>query len=176
MAAWHQAQSLPMPPLRPMAPISPELRLHFANPLAKQLKSSVWLRGISKRGMAMNDLIIPPKQAIIYQDDKLYVCLASFPLTRGHCIAAWKDRVKDINLLDRKDYEYLMNVVESARKALMKTLDVQKVYLLYLDETKHVHWQLAQRYKEKGYTVLNHQAEELENFDLAKKIKQNWSK
>lgn len=122
----------------------------------------------------MKDLLTPPSEAIYYEDDKLYVCLASFPFTRGHSVVVWKDRVPDLNFLDRKDYEHLMEVVEKARRALMKTLQLEKVYLLYMDETKHVHWHLVPRYKQQGMTVLNHQAEELENFVLADKIKENW--
>ena len=122
----------------------------------------------------MKDLPKPPAEAMIFEDDKLYVCLASFPLTRGHSVVVWKKKVKDLNLLDREDYEHLMDVVELARKAIMKTLMVEKVYLLYLDETKHVHWHLVPRYKEQGITVLNHDAEELKNFHLAGKIKKNW--
>jgi len=122
----------------------------------------------------MKGLPKPPAKAIIYQDDKLYVCLASFPLTRGHTIVAWKDPVADLNLLARSDYEHLMDVVKQARKAIMATLAVEKVYLLYLDEAKHVHWQLVPRYKEQGMMILNHEAEELENFHLAEKIKKNW--
>lgn len=119
-------------------------------------------------------LLHPPDASIIYEDDKLYICLALFPLTRGHSIVAWKKDVKDLNLLNREDYEHLMLKVEEARAALMKTLSVEKVYLLYLDETRHVHWHLIPRYKQKGYTVLNHKAEKLENFDLARKIKRQW--
>ncbi|MDB5161361.1 MAG: hypothetical protein JWO96_741 [Candidatus Saccharibacteria bacterium] len=122
----------------------------------------------------MSGLPKPSAEAIYYEDDKLYVCLASFPLTRGHSVAVWKDNVKDLNLLSRQDYDHLMERVEQARKALMKTLNLQKVYLLYLDEAQHVHWHLVPRYKEKGYTVLNHQAQELESFDLAGRIKENW--
>ncbi len=122
----------------------------------------------------MKDLPTPPAEAIIFEDDKLYVCLASFPLTRGHSVVVWKKKVKDLNLLEREDYEHLMDIVELARKAIMKTLLLEKVYLLYLDETKHVHWHLVPRYKEQGITVLNHNAEELEDFHLAGKIKKNW--
>jgi diadenosine tetraphosphate (Ap4A) HIT family hydrolase len=122
----------------------------------------------------MKDLLTPPAEAIIFEDDKLYVCLASFPLTRGHSVVVWKKKVKDLNLLKREEYQHLMDAVELARQAIMKTLSVEKVYLLYLDETKHVHWHLVPRYKEQGITVLNHQAEELENFSLAEKIKKNW--
>lgn len=111
---------------------------------------------------------------MIFEDEKLYVCLASEPLTRGHCIVAWKERIKDLNLLDRKDYEHLMDSVESARRAIMKALPVQKVYLFYLDEIQHVHWHLVPRYKEAGLTVLNHKADTLKDFGLAERIRSRW--
>lgn len=122
----------------------------------------------------MEDLPVPPPQAMIFEDDKLYACLASEPLTRGHCVVVWKERVSDLNQLDRQDYERLMDAVESLRKAIMKTLPVQKVYLLYMDEIRHVHWHLVPRYKESGLTALNHKADTLKDFSLAKKIRENW--
>jgi len=82
--------------------------------------------------------------------------LASFPVTKGHTIVVWKDNVKDLHLLSKKDYEYLMEKVDEVRNALIKTLKVKKVYLIYMDEAKHVHWHLIPRYNVKGYNVLKH--------------------
>ena len=31
---------------------------------------------------------------------------------------------------------------------------MKKVYLIYMDETQHVHWHLIPRYNEKGYDVI----------------------
>lgn len=124
----------------------------------------------------MGRLPVPPPEAIIHKNDSLYVCLASFPLTRGHSIVAWNKPVKDLNLLDREEYDQLMRAVEKTRAILMDILSIEKVYLLYMDEVQHVHWHLIPRYKQKGYTVLNHQAEKLEDFHLAARIKKEWER
>ncbi|MDP2655558.1 MAG: HIT family protein [bacterium] len=113
----------------------------------------------------------PAPESIIYDADKLYVCLASFPITRGHTIVVWKEPVRDINLLQRQDYEYLMDVVDEVRASLLKVLGVEKVYLLYMDEVQHVHWHLIPRFEESGFNVLLHEAKEINDFSLASEIK-----
>lgn len=121
----------------------------------------------------MLDLQKAPKESVIYEDEKLYVCLASYPLSNGHVIVAWKDRVRDIHTLKRNEYEHLMLVVEDVRNALLKTLNIDKVYLMYLDEIKHVHWHLVPRYDEKGYALLSKHPQRITDFSLVAKIKQN---
>jgi diadenosine tetraphosphate (Ap4A) HIT family hydrolase len=115
----------------------------------------------------------PTKEAIIFEDDKLFVCLASHPITVGHTVVAWKEDVTDLHLLNAGEYEYLMYIVDAIRDALLKTLNIRKVYLLYMDEARHVHWHLVPRYNEKGYDVFSHEPEKLKDFSLAKKIKRN---
>ena len=66
-----------------------------------------------------------------------------------------------------------MDKVDEVRNALIKTLKVKKVYLLYMDEAKHVHWHLIPRYNIKGYNVLKHKPNKLKDFSLASKIKNN---
>ena len=122
----------------------------------------------------MNELIKPQTDAIVYEDDKLYCCLATYPIAKGHLIVAWKDEVRDLHLLGKEDYEYLMWIVDKARNALLKTFGLEKVYLLYMDEVNQVHWHLIPRYDEKGFNVLNHQPEKTNDFSLAKEIKVNW--
>src|SRR3990167_4586495 len=117
-----------------------------------------------------NSLPEPNKNAIIYEDDKLYVCLASNPIAGGHTVVVWKDDVADLHLLNAGDYEYLMYYVDVVRNALLKTLNIEKVYLVYMDEAKHVHWHLVPRYNEKGYNVFRHDPEELKDFSLAGEI------
>jgi diadenosine tetraphosphate (Ap4A) HIT family hydrolase len=119
----------------------------------------------------MEDLLTPPKEAIYYEDDKVYVCLASFPITKGHSVVVWKERKEDIQMLDRVQYEHLMNIVEISRKVLREFYDVEKVYLLYLDEIKHVHWHLVPRYDEEGYNILNHAPKVISDFSDAEKLK-----
>jgi diadenosine tetraphosphate (Ap4A) HIT family hydrolase len=120
-----------------------------------------------------NFLPKPNKKAMIFQDDKLYVCLASHPITSGHTVVVWKEDVADLHLLNVGEYEYLMYIVDAVRDALLKTLNIIKVYLVYMDEARHVHWHLVPRYNEKGYDVFDHEPKILKDFSLAKKIKKN---
>ncbi len=116
-------------------------------------------------------LPIPIPEAIIYEDKLLYVCLANFPIVQGHTVVVWKRSVPDLHLLNRKDYEHLMEVVDAVRTALLKVLKLQKVYLVYMDEAKHVHWHLVPRFNEEGYNVFRHKPKKLTDFSLAAKIK-----
>jgi len=118
----------------------------------------------------MSNLPTPPKKAIIYEDEKVYVCLASYPITEGHSIVVWKEKTEDINDLSCRAYEYLLDIVDVTREALTKALNVQKVYLAYLDEVNEVHWHLVPRYNKKGFEVFLNKADELKDFSLVKKI------
>ncbi len=121
----------------------------------------------------MNNLPKQSSKSIIYQDENLYVCLAKYPITKGHSIIVWKEEASDLNLLPDRSYDYLMDTVFTTRDALLKTLKVKKVYLVYMDETNHVHWHLVPRYKEKGFTVFQKKPEILKDFYLVEKIKRN---
>ena len=112
----------------------------------------------------MNELPIPPEEAVIFSDEKLYVCLASYPLTKGHVVVVWKDNVRDLHTLVRTDYEYLMDIVDVTRNSLLEKYEVEKVYLVYLDEVSHVHWHLVPRYEEKGFNMLNHSPAKIIDF------------
>ncbi len=115
----------------------------------------------------------PNSKAIIFQDKKLYVALANFPIAKGHTVVVWKNKVKDLHLLSKKDYEHLMDKVDCIRNALLKTLKVKKVYLLYADEANQVHWHLIPRFNKMGYNILLHKPSILRDFSLVKKIKYN---
>jgi len=117
----------------------------------------------------------PPKKSIIYSDKRLYVCMASYPLAKGHTIIAWKKWVKDLHTLSCEDYDYLMNMVDVARDALLRAFKAEKVYLIYMDEAQHVHWHLVPRYNVEGFNLLNHQPKKISDFSLAKKIKLNFN-
>ena len=121
----------------------------------------------------MNRFINPSPKSIIYKDQKLYVCLAKYPITKGHTVIVWKKRIPDLRLLPERDYDYLMDTMNAVRNALLKTLKIKKVYLIYMDEVKHVHWHIVPRYNEKGYDVFLHKPKILKNFSLAKRIKKN---
>jgi diadenosine tetraphosphate (Ap4A) HIT family hydrolase len=66
-----------------------------------------------------------------------------------------------------------MDVIDVVRDAMLKTLKIKKVYLLYMDEVKHVHWHLIPRYNEKGLNVLEEKPKRLLDTDLAKLFKRN---
>lgn len=118
----------------------------------------------------MSQLPDPKPGSIIYDDEKLYVCLATYPKVRGHTIVVWKEDKEDLHLLSKDEYEYLMDKVDEIRNALLKVLDLEKVYLVYMDEIGQVHWHLLPRYGEKGFDVFEHEPEERENFPLADEI------
>lgn len=113
----------------------------------------------------------PPKAAIVYEDARVYACLASYPITRGHTIVAWKRSVRDLHLLSCDEVEHLMDVVDLVRDALLKTLGVEKVYLMYLDEAQHVHWHLVPRYNERGFNVLMHTPTRIRTFPFASTLR-----
>lgn len=124
----------------------------------------------------MGNLPIPPKKAIFYEDERVYICLASFPITEGHTIVVWRNKVSDLHLLNRHDYEYLMDMVDIARDTLLKVLNLEKVYLMYLDEAKQVHWHLVPRYNERGFNVFKHEPVEAKDFALAGKLAETFAK
>jgi len=115
----------------------------------------------------------PFDKAIIYDDSRLYVCLANFPIVKGHTVIVWKRPVSDLHLLSKKDYEYLMDKVDEVRNALMKTLKIKKVYLIYMDEANQVHWHLVPRYNKKGFDVFQHKPNRLTDYSLTNKIRGN---
>jgi diadenosine tetraphosphate (Ap4A) HIT family hydrolase len=120
----------------------------------------------------MEDLPNPPKEAIYYEDEKLYVCLASFPITKGHSVVVWKERREDLQKLNKDEYDYLMNIVDTTRNVLLKFYSLEKVYLLYLDEIQHVHWHIVPRYDEQGLNILVHTPKEKIDFSDALGLKQ----
>lgn len=104
-----------------------------------------------KNKLPNNKLPRPLPAAIIYDDSKLYACLANYPIVKGHTVIVWKKQVSDLHLLSKNDYDYLIDKVDEVRNALRKTLHVKKVYLIYMDEVNQVHWHLIPRYNVKGF-------------------------
>lgn len=119
----------------------------------------------------MTSLENPTPTSIFYEDDLVYACLADYPLTKGHSLVVWKKPVTDLHLLSPKDFEYLMEIVDKSRNALMKALKVRKVYLMYMDEVKHVHWHLIPRYNKFGFNLLKHNPKKLKSYKLAEDLK-----
>jgi diadenosine tetraphosphate (Ap4A) HIT family hydrolase len=118
-------------------------------------------------------LPIPLPKAIIYEDQLLCVCLATHPIARGHVVIVWKNDVSDLRSLSERDYDYLMDTVNSVRNAMLEALKIRKVYLIYMDEVQHVHWHLVPRYNEKGFDVFLHEPTEIVDFSLTSEIKQH---
>ena len=109
----------------------------------------------------------PPKESIFYDDPWLYVCLAFEPITKGHTIVVWKHPTPDIKMLTDDEYDYLMEIMDIARDALLNVLAVEKVYLIYMDEAKQVHWHLVPRYNEQGFNIFAHEPKRTNDFLLA---------
>jgi len=121
--------------------------------------------------MSLDALPVPPKESMIYENDWLYVCLAAYPITKGHTVVVWKQNREDIHELSDVEYDYLMEIVDVARDAMLKAFEVQKVYLIYMDEIKHVHWHLVPRYDQKGFNVFLHEPTQASDFSLASALK-----
>ncbi len=121
----------------------------------------------------MAQILKASKKSIIYEDEILYVFLAKNPIATGHVVVALKQNVSDLSKLPDRDYDYLMDTVFATRNAMLKTLKVKKVYLVYMDEAKHVHWHLIPRYKEKGFDAFKNRAAAVKDFSLADRIKKN---
>lgn len=117
----------------------------------------------------------PSPEAIIYEDQFLYACLATYPITKGHVVIVWKKEVTDLHRLLERDYDFLMDTVNTVRNAMLKALKIKKVYLIYMDEARHVHWHLIPRYNEKGFDVFLHKPVKTTDFSLASKIKRHLS-
>lgn len=122
----------------------------------------------------MKTLPVPPNEALLYEDEWLYVCLASFPITPGHAVVVWKGSVTDLHNLNDIEYDYLMEIVDVARDALLETFSVEKVYLMYMDEIKQVHWHLIPRYNEKGFNLFSHEAQETHDFAAGASLREHF--
>ena len=120
------------------------------------------------------DLPQPKKETLFYEDNKTYAVLATHPVAKGHVVVAWKKKVTDLHLLNKKDYEHLMDVVDKVRNVMLKVLKIKKIYLIYMYEAKHVHWHLVPRYNKKGFDVFRHKPEKLRDFSLAEKFRRNF--
>lgn len=65
-----------------------------------------------------------------------------------------------------------MEIVDVTRDVLLKTLNIEKVYLIYMDEIKQVHWHLVPRYNEQGFNVFSHESQKTDDFSLAPELKE----
>lgn len=120
----------------------------------------------------MSHLPTPKPGAVFYETPRIYACLANNPLTPGHCVVVWKDQQSDLHCLDREEYQELMDTVQLIRSILIEILGVEKAYLMYMDEIKHVHWHIVPRYDAKGVNALAHTPGELRDTSLSKDIRE----
>ncbi len=88
-------------------------------------------------------------------------------------MVVWKKNIPDLRLLSKNDYEHLMDKVDEVRNAMIKTLGVKKVYLMYMDEANHVHWHLIPRFNIEGFNLLRHHPSRLKDFSLTSRIRKN---
>ncbi len=114
----------------------------------------------------------PPPESIVHEDEWLYVCLALYPMTAGHVVVVWKNAASDLHLLSDDEYDYLMEIMDIARDTMLEVLGVEKVYLVYMDEAKQVHWHLVPRYNERGFNVFAHKPQRTSDFALASKLRE----
>jgi|GEM_PF-3460736 len=56
----------------------------------------------------------------------------------------------------------------------IEALKIEKVYLMYMDEMKQVHWHLVPRYKETGISVFLHPPLETKDFSIAKSLRNDF--
>ena len=80
--------------------------------------------------------------------------------------------IKDLSFLSCGQYNHLLDVIDAVRDALLASLGLEKVYLLYMDEVKQVHWHLVPRYNEQGVNVLAHKPELTTDFSFALQLKE----
>lgn len=113
----------------------------------------------------------PSQKAIIYEDKKVYVCFASYPIGKGHTIVVWKKHIPDLHYLSDEEYDHLMRIVDITRDTLLKVYKLQKVYLLYMDEVRQVHWHLIPRFNERGMNVFSHKPKKARNFPMTSIVK-----
>ena len=60
------------------------------------------------------------------------VCLSrNASISRGHVVIVWKEDVPDLHRLAERDYNYLMDTVNSVRNAMLKALKIEK-YTLFI--------------------------------------------
>ena len=107
----------------------------------------------------------PIDGSVFYEDDILYACLAFHPIVDGHTIVVIKKEFSDLNNLPEDIYLHLMKCIFKIRKTMLDIYKTDKVYVCYLDETKHVHFHLFPRTgKLNGFEMMHGQHGTLTDF------------
>jgi diadenosine tetraphosphate (Ap4A) HIT family hydrolase len=118
----------------------------------------------------------PGKDSLIHEDARLFVCLASHPFSKHHVIVVWKKNVDDLHKLSRGEYDHLMHVVDVTRDAMLSCFKTKKVYLIYMDEYRHVHWHLLPRYVKTGFGIVVHKGHLAPDFSVAPKLRTHFAR
>ena len=104
----------------------------------------------------------------LYEDDKTYVMLDNYPISRGHALVIPKNHVADITQLNTREGEHLGRLVAKVSKALRDSLDAKRVYVVRLaEDVMHFNFELIPVYKEdadrKGFCTFLGPRRKLEN-------------
>lgn len=117
----------------------------------------------------------PKKGSIFYEDEKTYACLAFEPIVDGHAVVAVKrNDIDDIGKLPKEERSHLLKLVfEAARPALIECYQVEKVYVVYIDETRHPHFHLYPSRKKdgEGFGLMTRQHKELTDFSMISRLR-----
>jgi diadenosine tetraphosphate (Ap4A) HIT family hydrolase len=116
----------------------------------------------------------PKEEEIIFNDDTLYVCLARFPITKGHTVVVLKKEYLDLHSVEKDVYTHFMVSVDITRNALLTHYHLEKAYLIYMDEIQSVHMHIVPRYEEQGFNVFNHIPSENTDTSDVEVLKKTW--
>ena len=117
----------------------------------------------------------PKEGSIFYEDEKVYACLAFEPVVDGHTVAAVKrNDIDDIGKLPKEERSHLLRLVfEAVRPALIECYQIEKVYVVYIDETRHPHFHLypSEKGGEQGFGLMTRRYKELTDFSMIPRLR-----
>lgn len=118
----------------------------------------------------------PRKESLLYEDRRLFVFLAAHPFSKHHVIVAWKKNVDDLHKLSSEEYDHLMHVVDVTRDAMLAFFKTKKVYLIYMDEYRHVHWHLLPRFRTTGFGIVVHKGRLAPDYGVVPKLREHFTR
>jgi len=123
----------------------------------------------------MGDFPNPKEGSVFYEDKEVYACLAFHPIVEGHTIVAVKrNDVDDLGQLSSEERLHLLQIVfEVIRPVLLTCYRTDKVYVAYLDETRHPHFHLFPRKVggEEGFGLMSRLHGELTDFSVIPQLR-----